>query len=168
MRKVTMVLFYAAFVLPAIVFPSLASGAPAKESGVTFKDVEGKEWFLSEVKSAGKVVLMDRKKLEADDMGKFFSIIFQKDNASDGGRVGGTAAPNSYFGPYTPGDNRALSIGNMASTLMMAIKEPEGLRENEYFNYLAKVTRWDLRNGEPELYCSGSNGDEVILVFTLK
>jgi len=168
MKKIAMVLFCAALFLPLIVFPSGASGAPAQEGGTSFNDVEGKEWLLSELRSGGKTVIMDRKKLEADNMGGFFSISFQKDQASGENRVSGIGAPNRYFGPFTLGSNRALSPGNVASTMMMAFREPEGLKENEYFSFLSRVTRWDLRNGKLELYCSGSAGGEAILIYTLK
>ena len=168
MKKITVVLFCVSLFLPVIAFPSLASGAPAHEGGTSFKDVEGKEWILSEVKSAGKTVHMDRKKLEAENMGGVYTINFKKEEASNEGRVSGMGAPNRYFGPYTSGSNRSLSLGNMASTMMMAFREPEGLKENEYFSFLSRVTRWDLRNGKLELYCSGSAGGEAILIYTLK
>jgi len=168
MKKITVVLFCAALFLPAIAFPAIASGAPAHESGASFKDVEEKEWILSEVKSAGKTVHMDRKKLEAENMGGVYTINFKKEEASNEGRVSGMGAPNRYFGPYTSGSNRSLSLGNMASTMMMAFREPDGLRENEYFACLSRVTRWDLREGRLELYSSDNNRSEVILVFVLR
>jgi len=168
MKNITKILFCMTLFLPLIAFPTDASGAPAQEGGTSFKDVEGKEWLLSELRSSGKIVLIDRKKLEADNMGGFYTIIFRKDQASGENRVSGMGAPNRYFGPYVLGSNRALSFGNVASTMMMAFKEPDGLKENEYFAYLSRITRWDLRDGKLELYSSGSAGNEAILVFTLK
>ena len=153
-------LFSFCTILVLSVFTSYAYGAPAQDAGVTFRDVEGKEWILSEFKNSGKTISIDRKKLEADGMGGFFTISFQE------GRASGMGAPNRYFGPYTAGANRTLSTGNLASTMMAAFKEPDELKESEYFAYLSKVTRWDLRKGNLELYCSGSNGGEVILIFT--
>ena len=175
MKNVTLFLFCAALFLPAIVFPSCAGGAPAREGGASvqegasaqgggavFSDVEGKEWVLLELKSAGQTVAMDRQKLEADSMGGVYTISFQE------GRVSGMGAPNRYFGPYTLDNSRTLSIGNLASTMMMAFREPDGLKENEYFAYLSKVTRWDLREGKLELYSSDGSGAEAVLVFVRK
>ena len=152
-------LFCTAIFLPVIAFPSGVSGAPAHEPGVRFSDVEGKEWFLSEVRSAAGTVRFDREKLEADGFEGIYTASFQE------GRLSGMGAPNRFFGPYTAGSNRSLSIGNMASTLMMAFREPDGLKEHEYFAYLSRVTRWDLRRGVLELYSSGEDGREAVLVF---
>jgi len=162
MKNITTVLVSLVLFLSAIVFPSGANGAPAYDGGKTFKDVEGKEWILSEVKSAGKTVRIDRNKLAADNLEGVFTISFQED------RVSGMGAPNRYFGPYTLGSNRSITPGNMASTMMMAFKEPDELKESEYFSLLSNVRRWDLREGKLELYSSGRNKDETTLVFTLK
>ena len=162
MKNVTIILFCLALFLPVIVFPSSANGAAAQEAGAAFNEVEGKEWFLSEVRIAGKTTHIDRRKLEADNMGGFFTISFQE------ARVSGMGAPNRYFAPYTLGDHKSLNIGNIASTLMMAFKEPDDLKESEYFSYLPTVTRWDIRGGKLELYCSNNNKGEVVLVFSLK
>ena len=164
MENLVKAVFCSVLVLSAV---GIVHGAPAQEGGTTFKDVEGKEWILSEFVSAGKTVRMDRQKLELDNLGGVYTIQFQEDRQS-GNRVSGMGAPNRYFGPYTVGANRSLSIGNLASTMMMAFREPDGLRENEYFNYLSKVTRWDLRNGKLELYSSGNNRAETVLVFSPK
>ena len=168
MKKFALFVFCAVLVLPAVIFPVHAGAAPAQDGGTSFRDVAGKEWFLSEVRttasarSAGKTVYMDRNKLEADDMGGIYSLTFRED------QVSGMGAPNRYFAPYTAGSNKTLSIGNMASTLMMAFREPDGLKEAEYFRYLSSVTRWNLRNGKLELYSTDSNGAEAVLVFTVK
>ena len=164
--KGAMTVFWTALVLAAIVFPSGVFGAPARDGGTTFNDVEGKEWILSELRSAGKTVRMDRQKLAADNLGGVYTINFQKDSAE--GRVSGMGAPKRYFGPYTANSNRVLKIGNVASTMMLAFREPEGLKESEFFALLSKVMRWDLREGMLELYSSSSDGTEAALVFARK
>ena len=166
MKKIAMVLFGMALVLPAIVFPAGASAAAAQENGAAFSEAEGKEWFLAEVKSSGGTIRMDRRKLAADNMGEVFSINFQKDREKNTNRASGMGAPNRYFAPYTAGGNKALKIENVASTMMAAFKEPDGLKESEFFAYLSKVTRWDLREMRLELYTSNANGREVVLIFT--
>ena len=160
MKNIALFVFCAALVLPVISFPIRAAAAPAYDGGTTFRDMEGKEWSLSEVREGGKTVLMDRKALEADNMGGVYTISFQE------GRLSGMGAPNRYFAPYTSGGNRTLTIGNVASTLMLAFREPEGLKENEYFNYLSNVTRWDLSQGKLELHSTDSNRAEAVLIFT--
>jgi len=139
-----------------------AYGAPAYEVGTIFKDVTGKEWVLSEIRSADKTTTINRVKYISENMGDFFTVSFQED------RVAGVGAPNRYFGPYTEGSNRSLTIGNMATTMMMAFREPDELKESEYLAYLSKVTRWDVRDGKLELYTSNSNGTAVTLVFAPK
>jgi len=169
MKKATLILILAALVFPAVVFPSRVSASAAQEgTKAVFSDVEGKEWILSEVRAAGKTVSINRKQLEAGNMAGAFSISFQKDSASNGGRLGGMGAPNRYFAGYTPGAGKALSITPIASTLMVAIIEPEGLKEREYFDYLAKVTRWELRDSKLELYSSNAANAEAVLVFSRK
>ena len=151
----------AVFMMPAITFLSCTGGAAASgDSGAVFNDVKGKEWVLTEIRSAGNTVLIDRKKYEADNMENYFTISFNDS------RVNGVGAPNRYFGPYTIDSGRKLTLGNMASTLMAAFKEPDELKEYRYYGYLSDITRWDLRNGKLELYSSNSAGAEVVLVYT--
>ena len=154
--------FCTVLVLTAIVFPSGVFGAPAHDGAATFKDVEGKEWILSELRSAGKTIRMDRQKLAADNLGGVYTINFRED------KVNGMGAPNRYFAPFTAGSNRTLSIGLIAGTMMLAFKEPDGLKEGEFFGLLSKVTRWDLKEGNLELYSSENGGNEAALIFALK
>ena len=124
-------------------------------------DVEGKEWILTELRSAGNTVRIDRSRIEAADTNGSFTINFQE------GRVSGLGWPNRYFGPYTADSGETLSIGNLASTMMAAFIELDELKEQDYFAYLSKVTRWAIRDGKLELY-STSEGRETVLVFELK
>jgi heat shock protein HslJ len=166
MKNIAMFAICAALVLPAMTFPLRASGAPAREPGASFNEVEGREWILAEIRSGGETVRIDRKQLEADGMGGFFTVNFQAATASSGNHlVNGMGAPNRFFGPYSVNSNRTLNIGNLASTLMLAFREPDVLKESEYFDYLSKVSRWDLREGRLELYSSNSRGAEIVLVF---
>jgi len=124
-------------------------------------DVEGKEWILTELRSGGNTVRIDRSKIEAASTNGSFTISFQE------GRVSGIAWPNRYFGPYTLGGGEALTISEaLASTMMAAFVELDELKEHEYFVYLSKVTRWAVRDGKLELY-STSDGRETVLVYEL-
>ena len=140
---------------------SCAGTSSLRDNEAVFGNVEGKVWLLSELRS-GASVITDRSKLNASGMGEIYTLSFKD------GRVSGMGAPNRFFGPYTSSENRALKIGDVASTLMAALKEPDGLKENEYFRLLSKVTRWDIKDGKLQLYSSNSSGAEAILVFTSK
>jgi len=125
-----------------------------------FNEVSGKDWILTEIRSAQNTIQIDRGKLQANNIGGFFTINFQE------GNVSGVGAPNRFRGPYTTGSGNALSLGNVASTLMAAFIEAEELKEHEYYSYLGKVTRWNLRDGKLELYSSNPDGAETVLVFS--
>jgi len=159
MKKSTGALFCAVLLFASCAGGASTGGASFMESSADFKDVKGKEWMLLEIKSQGKTVSIDRKKLEAGDMGGAFSINF------DVSMVSGMGAPNRYNGPYTVGDNNALNIGTLASTKMFAFNEPEELKEDEFFAYLSKASRWNLSSGKLEIYSANSAGAEIVLIF---
>ena len=148
--------------LAVLILPLAVHGEPSQESGITFRDVEAKEWILTEVRGVTSVIYMDRRKLEAINMGGIYTISFSDNRAS------GMGAPNRYFGPYAAGPDKTLRINNIASTMMAAFIEPDDLKENEYFNYLSKVVRWNLKDGKLELYSKGSGGAETVLIFLPK
>jgi heat shock protein HslJ len=163
MNKLTGVNFCAALILPALVFVSCAGGASFKKgSGAAFKDVQGKEWTLQQIKSQGKTVTIDRKKLEANNMGGAFTINFEES------RVSGMGAPNRYFGPYTIDSNNVLSIGLLASTMMAAFYEPEELKEKQFTDYLSNVKHWDIRSKKLYLYSANSEVADTVLIFESK
>ena len=167
MKNVGVFVLFIVLLMPA--FISCAGGAVVQGVGaaaggneMTFNDVTGKYWALTEIRRAGNIVQIDRRQLEARNIGDFFLINFEGD------RVSGIGAPNRYFGPYTVGRNQELSFGNLAHTLMAAFIEAEELKEHEYFAYMNNVTRWNLRDGRLELYSSTGAGAETVLVFSLK
>jgi heat shock protein HslJ len=82
------------------------------------------------------------------------------------GRAGGKAAPNTYGGPYTQGVSHNIAFGAMVSTKMALMEEPEGLKEQEYFNYLAKVKTWEVSNGQLLLFADDCAGGDVTLLFS--
>ena len=154
----------AVFILAAIAFPLTVSAAGARENvenSTSFKNAEGKEWILEKVSNAGKNIFMDREKLAADNFGGIYTITFQE------GRVSGMGAPNRYFGPYSIEANNVISIGNIASTMMAAFKEPDELKEREFFSLLSKTAKWNMKEGKLELYGASDEG-EVTLTFIQK
>jgi heat shock protein HslJ len=134
-----------------------AGGASAKAA--SFGDITGKDWMLAVVKTAGGSIKMDRQKLAADDMAGVYSIRF------DGERAMGMGAPNRYTAPCTAGEGFSLRMGRAAATLMMGLKEPEGLNEREYFAFLETVTSWALKGGALELSCKDPSGGSATLIF---
>ena len=156
MRGITTALLCAALFLPAMVFSSCASAAPAPG---TFGDIEGREWLLLELRRNAETVRIDRENPDLSGFGEIYTAHFED------GRISGMGAPNRFFGPYTLGGGRDLSIGLLAHTLMMALVEPEDLREHEYFAYLYRVTHWDFRDGRLELHSSSEDGSATVLVF---
>jgi heat shock protein HslJ len=151
------ILLFLVFATAAI--GSCAGSASVKNNGAVFTDVQGKEWVLAELKSAAETVRINREQLAAVGFEGIYTIKF------DGDRVGGMGAPNRYFAPYTQGEGRALTIGNIAGTLMAPLKEPDGLKENEYFALLGKVSRWDLREGRLELFTVDTGGNDLTLIY---
>ena len=117
-------------------------------------DIQGKDWILEELRINAATVRIDR-----PHNTECFTLRF------DAERVGGIGLPNRYTGPYTAGEGTSLSIGLLASTLMVSLFNIEGLNEHEYFAYLSKVKSWNIQNGKLELTTSGENGETVILVY---
>ncbi|GHV67120.1 hypothetical protein AGMMS49928_03450 [Spirochaetia bacterium] len=156
--------FGKAWLLPSLALMFCLAGctgnAPAQKT-IAAGPIIGPEWFLAEIRTPEKVIPIDRAKLEDDNMGGFFTLRFEGETLAIG-----QGAPNRYRAPCSWGDDNTLEIGPAAATLMMAVKEPESLKEHEFFNYLARVKRYKLIEGRLELYARDSeNAPWTILVF---
>ncbi|MDR1325748.1 MAG: META domain-containing protein [Treponema sp.] len=147
MKGVTMALLFA-----------LMSGSAAYSDETTFDAVRGKTWRLIAVQTAAGDTGFSRQALEADGMGGFFSLSFDKE------RLNGVGAPNRYVAPYKV-ENDSLSIEKMASTLMASFREPKGLNEREYFAYMQQVKHWSLSGEELTLYSTDDESHPVLLFF---
>jgi hypothetical protein len=156
-----------AVLMTGYIFTACAGGGTARtaeppplepQSGRT-GGVIGIDWFLLEVRTPnGEVIVLDREKLEAEGMGDVYSLRFDGED-----RASGKAAPNRYSAPCGWGDDSTVGIGLIAATKMLALKEPESLKEPEFFDYLSKITRWAItdQGQRMELY----NYDGLALVF---
>ena len=154
--------------LVVMIMPAWASGAidtaqggaarvgTAVQSTASMADIQGRDWVLAELRSASATVRINRTRPGAADV---YTLRFDTE------RLSGAAAPNRYFAPYTSGPGGTLSIGMVAGTLMAPLFENEDLREHEYFGYLNRVNRWELRGGNLELHTSSENGAAAVLVF---
>ncbi|GAB6391704.1 MAG: META domain protein [Treponematales bacterium] len=138
---------------------SCAGKVPPREEPEAgdFSAVQGKDWFLAEVRGAAGTIRIAR---TSQAGGAVYSLRF------DGDRFSGKGAPNRYFGPYSAGPEQSLSPGAAAHTQMMSLAAPEGLREEEYFALLSRARRWNLRSGRLELETADEAGAKAVLVFT--
>jgi heat shock protein HslJ len=127
-----------------------------------FSDVKDKDWKLVEIHNKSGNIVLDRNKLTEEGFENIFTLRF------DGDRVGGVGAPNQYSAPYTVADKQAITIKPMISTLMAPLREPEELKEHEFYMYLQSSAKWNLEKGNLELYSKGEDGAEVVLVFAPK
>ena len=122
--------------------------------------LEGPEWKLIAVYINGNNTQFDRTSLPAE-LGNSFTLNFSAE------LVSGVGAPNRYSAPYTLGDNQAISIMAMRSTLMATFLEPENLTEHDFFTYMQNSYSWKLANNNLELLSKTQDGGEVRLVFSL-
>jgi len=130
-------------------------------SAPNFSAVSGKDWKLIEINVNDRVILFDRDALVNEDAGDIFTFNF------DAQRISGKGAPNLYSGPYTLSANQAISMNPVSSTRMAPLRQPERLRENDFFVYLNNVYKWNLVDKNLELYSKTEDGAEVKMVFSL-
>jgi heat shock protein HslJ len=142
----------------AVVFTQTACASGVR--GAKFSDVRDKNWKLMEVR-AGKDVIFNRRMLTQENFKDIYTLRF------DAERVSGAGCPNRYFAPYTLAEKQAISINSIAATLMLAMSEPEQLKESEFFAYLQKAYQWNIINGNLELRSENNAGAVVFLVFGL-
>jgi len=122
-----------------------------------FSDVMNRDWKLAEIRINPENIIIKRGKLP-EGLGDIFTLRF------DAERVNGVGAPNRYFAPYTV-DKQGITIKTVAQTLMIAIHEPEELKEKDFFAYLQNTTEWNIVKENLELYSTGDDGAEVVLIF---
>jgi heat shock protein HslJ len=161
MKLFTMSVFCAAF---AALAAGIAGAQDAREMGGNAAELKGTEWLLQEFSADEQTVKMDRAALTADNFDGVFSLSF-------GDVASGMGAPNRFTGPYTAGNDGAMSIGGeakaLAATRMAAFREPPGLNEDQYFKYLTGATGWTIREEKLVIY-SASGENEVVLTFEKK
>jgi heat shock protein HslJ len=129
------------------------------KSGPNFSDVAGKEWLLTDVRLNGKSINFDRNTLILEGFGDIFTLNFEVE------RLGGTGAPNRYFAPYTLGSNQAIKVETVAETLMAPLRQPEKLKEHDFFTYIQNASKWNLVKNNLELVSKGEDSSNVVLVF---
>jgi heat shock protein HslJ len=161
MKKMMLVLsglLAVGMVMSCVSKPAAQQGTVQKVAAVPadFSPVLEKTWSLMEIKSDTDTKVLDRSDTVTAN---WFTLTFAADQFS------GVGGPNPYRGPYTLGDANALSIGPAAANLMAAFKELDAVKEHEYFAYLVKVTKWEISNGQLNLFTTNEADSETILVF---
>ena len=145
-----------ALLLSIFCIPVLSHGlGRMEENMVSVTDIQGKIWKLEEVRTGQNAV-----RINAAGGNQVYTIRFEAE------RIDGVGAPNRYFGPWTDNGGNSLSIGLVGSTMMASLFERDDLKEQEYFNFLGKVFKWELRNGKLELYTLNENNAEAVLIYT--
>ena len=122
-------------------------------------NVVGKKWYLTELRQTGAASIVHYRDIQTIDGVFVFTVNFSVDG------INGVGYINNFFGPYTLGNSQALLINDLAVTRMAPIDEPAGLKENDYFKYLVNAYRWNLAEGNLELFSRGEDGKEAVLVF---
>jgi len=132
----------------------------ACSSSPKFSDVLDKDWKLIAVRGGSENITFDRNKLVEEEFPDIFTLRFDQE------RVSGTGAPNQYFAPYTLADKQVISISAVAQSQMAPLREPEYLKEQDFFAYLQNTGKWNLAKGNLELHSTGTDGATAVLVFT--
>jgi heat shock protein HslJ len=167
-KQIFSLLFTAALMVSCASLDASASGlrdanassfSTASTNAANIPSIEGHEWKLIEVYVNGQDTLFRRNTLPAE-AGNFFTVNF------DGEIVSGTGAPNRYSAPYTLGDNQAVSIKLIRSTMMATFLEPEKLKEHEFFIYMQNAYELKLANERLDLLSKTQDGGAVRLVFS--
>jgi len=129
-------------------------------SAPSFSEVTGKKWKLIEVNINDRNILFNREALANEDAGDIFSFDI------DAQIINVTGAPNQCSGQYTLGSNQAIRLSSMNPALESP-RQPEKLREQDFFVYMQNVYKWNLVNKNLELYSKTEDDAEVKLVFSL-
>jgi heat shock protein HslJ len=139
--------------------PVMASVLIACAGTPQFSGVQDKDWDLVELRTGQESILFDRGQLSKEGFDDIFTLRFDVE------RINGVGAPNRFFAPYTLAEKQGITIKTVAATLMASIREPEKLKERDYFMYLQNAVKWNLAGGKLELYSKEEDGSEVVLVF---
>jgi len=144
------------FLLMLVIVATISCSSAPK-----FSDVTGKEWKLIEVNTNGRNIQFNRDTLADEEAGDIFTLNFDAQNISV------TGAPNQGSSRYTLGSNQAISLAPMNPTEAAPLRQPEKLREQDFFVYMQKVYKWNLVDTSLELYSKTEDDSEVKLVFSL-
>ncbi|MDR2729380.1 MAG: META domain-containing protein [Treponema sp.] len=162
-RNILFYLIVIIIVVCCISMPESNESVPASQPIKNFSDITGKEFVLTEVYIDDINTGFNRNGLvlegHNDDI---FTITF------DGRMLAGTGSPNRYSAPYTLENENGISVKLIRSTLMAAFREPEKLKEHEYYVYLQNAYKWNIANENLELHSKTENNANVLMIFIVK
>jgi heat shock protein HslJ len=120
-------------------------------------------WQLVSLEKDGVIIKLHGEDYQADEITGIFILRF-----SDGDETKnafGKGAPNRYWAALEFGDD-SIGFLDIATTRIEPNPELEILKEQEYFAYLKKVSRWALNDsGNLLLSTWNEEGERVILIF---
>jgi heat shock protein HslJ len=159
-------LFFMTALVTAILISCGSAPQPARLSGslagseTTENELAGKEWKLTEVRINGVNTGFNRSDLARSGYTDAFTLSFETE------MLGGLGAPNRYSAPYTLKTGNQITIALIRATLMAPLREPDRLREHDYFAYLQNATSWNFVNNNLQLNSKDADGRSVILIFS--
>jgi heat shock protein HslJ len=157
MRKLVIsVIFVTIFLASCKSNKSVANAAETSRN-----ELKGTEWKLIEVRINNRNIGFDRNALVRQGFNDIYTLRFDEE------LLGGVGAPNRYSAPYTLGSKQTINILLIRSTMMASLREPENLREHDYYAYMQNVYEWKLAGSNLELFSKTDDGREVRLLFTL-
>jgi heat shock protein HslJ len=128
MRHLT-ILSIALALVASLAAVGTAAAVPARQNGLPAEMI-GTTWNLVAFQQAGTAV---------DVQGGGLTVVFDAE-----GRVSGSSGCNNFTGSYTAGSGQQLTIGPLASTLMLCTPDSVNTREHAYQQALQAVTAYTL------------------------
>ena len=125
-----------------------------------FSDVMGKEWKLVEVRTGDKDTAFNRSTLSKEGASDIFTMKIEAELLS------GVGASNRFTAPYTLGEGQSIEVQPMRATLMAPLRQPEKLREDQFFTYLQNTTEWQIADKTLEFHSKTNEGAPIVLVFS--
>jgi heat shock protein HslJ len=144
-----------------VIIALLLAGCKSTPKLQVFSDVKGKQWNLTKIRVSGKNIEFNRSALAKDGFKDLFTMNI------DDQTISGAGAPNRYSAPYSLGEGQKISVQLVKTTLMAPIREPEKLREHDFFTYIQYIYEWNFVDMHLELKSKTTGGDDVVLVLAL-
>jgi hypothetical protein len=125
----------------------------------TFESITEKIWRLSAIKFTYSSIQLDRAAMQDAGMDEMYVLQFNEEG------MNGKALSNYYFAPYAKQEGKEVAFHQIVGTLAADPDSPEAgsLREEDYYQYLQQVTRWNVTGNQLEL---SSEDSKITLYYT--
>jgi heat shock protein HslJ len=154
-------IFFTAVIITTMLMSCRSTPQAPASTGPTVNELAGKDWKLTEVRINNINTGFNRSDLARSGYTDGFTLSF------DNEMIGGVGAPNRYSAPYTLKTNNQIIIALIRATLMAPIREPDKLREHDYFGYLQNAGSWSFVNNNLHINSKTEDGRTVLLIFSL-